>query len=161
MIAAYRTVGERVAVAVVGKERRGNRGNPCHWFDHPNELRRPKHGAELAKTRGKVGDADGAALPIGENRRYDRRITKVLRLEIGYVIEHDIRKSFFFVAGKEPAEDRVAVEARIAPPHQTRRGIDERGSTPVADAGKVKPVIGNAVANASVRQISSRQRRAP
>src|SRR5258708_15820741 len=103
MIAAYRTVGELVAVIVRRTETKGDPRQPCHWFDHPNELRRPEHAAELAKTRGKVGDADRAALPIGENRRYDRRITKVLRLEICYVIEHDIPKSFCIAADKDQA----------------------------------------------------------
>src|SRR5258708_20214236 len=120
MIAAYRTVGELVAVIMRRTETNGDPRQPCHWLDHSDELRRPKHAAELAKTRGKVGDADGAALPIGENRRYDRRITKVLRLEIDYLVDTDIRKSFFFVAGKEPPEDLVAVEARMTPPHQRR-----------------------------------------
>src|SRR5262245_45625704 len=110
-----------------------------HWLDHSDKLRRSKQAAELAKTRRKVGDADGTALTIGENRRHDRRIPKVLRLKIGHAIENDVRKSFFFVAGKEPAEDRVAVEARVTPPHQTRRRIDKRAVRPLPITARSSP----------------------
>ena len=109
--------------------------------------------------RREIGDADGAALPIGENRRHHRGIAKIFRLEIGHVVEHDIRKSLLLVAGEQTAEDRIAVEAGIAPPHQTGGGIDERGRAPVADDGKIKPVIRHDVANASLREICSSQRR--
>ena len=98
MIAADGVVGELVAVIVRRAKTNGDARQAGHRLDHPNELRRPKHAAELAKTRGKVGDTDGAALAIGKNRRHDRGIAEVLRLEIGHVVENDIRKSFFFVA---------------------------------------------------------------
>src|SRR5262249_20993412 len=117
MIAAEVVVGELVAVIVRRAETKRDPRQAGHWLDHSYKLRGAKHAAELAKTRGKVGDADGATLTIGENRRHDRRIAKVLRLKIGHVVEHDVRKSFLFVARKEPAEDRVAVEARVTPPH--------------------------------------------
>src|SRR5262249_16576267 len=159
MIAAEGAVVELVAVIVRWAETNSDPRQVGHWLDHSNRLRRPTAAADRPKRRGKVSDAAGAAWTMGETRRHDRRIPKVLRLKIGHVVEHDVRKSFFFVAGKEPAEDRVAVEARVTPPHQTRRRIDERGSTPVTDNGKIKPVIGHGVANASAREICSSQRR--
>jgi hypothetical protein len=58
-------------------------------------------------------------------------------LEIGHVVEDDVGKPLFLVAREQPAEDRIAVEAGIAPPHQTRGRIDERSRAPVADDGKI------------------------
>ena len=49
------------------------------------------------------------------------------------------------------------IEARIAPPHHTRRRIDQRSRAPVADDGKIEPVIDHEAASASVREICSSQ----
>src|SRR5262249_10976857 len=118
-----------------------------------------KNAAELAKARRKVRDADSAALAIGKNGRYDGGVAKIFRLEIGKIVEHDVGESLLLIAGKEAGEDGIAVESRVTPPHQPCRGIHERGRAPVADDGKIKPIIGHGVANASLREICSSQRR--
>ena len=133
------------------------RGKPGHRLDHSDQLRRPEDATELPIARREIGDADGAALPIGENRRHHRGVAEIFRLEIGHVVEHDVGKSLLLVAREQAAEDRIAVEAGIAPPHQARGRIDERGRAPVADDGKIEPVIRHDVANASLREICSSQ----
>src|SRR5262249_29767940 len=123
------------------------------------KLRWPEDTAKLAVTRSKIGDAHRAALPIGEHSRDDGGIAQIFRLEIREVVEDDIAKSLLLIVGKAPREDRIAVEARIAPPHQARFRIDERSRAPVADHRKIEPVVLHEVANASLREISSSQRR--
>src|SRR5262249_43583617 len=142
-----------------GGDEWGEARHPRHGLDQADELRRPEDAAELPEARRKIGNAHSAALPIGEDRRHHRGIAKVFGLEIGHIVEHDIRKSLLVVAGQQTAEDRIAVEAGIAPPDQTRGGIDERGRASVADDGKIKPVVRHGVANASLREICSSQRR--
>ena len=58
-------------------------------------------------------------------------------------VEHDIGEALLLVAGHQPAEDRIAVEARIAPPHQPPGRIDQRGGAAVSDNGKIQSVIGH------------------
>src|SRR5262249_62060873 len=86
-------------------------------------------------------------------------IAQIFRLIVRHVVEHDVGKALLVVAGQKAAEDRVAVEARIAPPHQTRLRVDERRRAPVADDSEVEPVIGHEVAKASLWEMSSSQRR--
>src|SRR5262249_61390846 len=132
---------------------------PWHRFDHPDQLRRPEHAAELAEARREVSDAHGAALAVGQHRRYHGGIAQIFRLIVRHVVEHDVGKALLVVAGQKAAEDRVAVEARIAPPHQTRFRVDERSRAPVADDSEVEPVIGHEVAKASLWEMWSSQRR--
>ena len=133
------------------------RGRPATGSMMPDQLRRPKHAAELPVTGREIGDAHGAAVAVGQDGRYDRGIAQIFRLEIDHVVEDDVGKSLLLVAREQTAEDRVAVEARVAPPYETRRGIDERSRAPVADDGKIEPVIGHEAASASVREICSSQ----
>src|SRR3979409_2051012 len=92
-----------------------------------------------------------------QNGRYHRGIAQILRLEIGHVVKDDVGKSLLIVAREQTTEDRVAIEARVTPPYQTRRGIHERSRAPVADHGKIEPVIDHEAASASVREICSSQ----
>src|SRR6202043_1756534 len=46
-----------------------------------------------------------------------------------------------FFSRHQPAEDRIAVEAGIAPPDEARVRIDQCGRAAVADDGEIKPVI--------------------
>src|SRR5439155_2665453 len=159
MIAADGTMGERLSVIVRRAEAKGDARQPRHRLDHPDELRRPEDAAELPEARGEIGNADGAAVAIGEHRRHHRGIAQVFGLEIGHIVEHDVAKSLLLVGRKQTAEDRIAVEAGIAPPYQTRGRIDERGRASVTDDGKIKPVVGHEVANASLRETCASQRR--
>src|SRR5262249_57634890 len=97
MIAAEGAVVELVAIIVRWTETNSDPRQAGHWLDHSNKLRRSKDAAELAKTRGKVSDADGAALTIGENRRHDPRIPKVLRLKNGHLVYPRPPTPFFFL----------------------------------------------------------------
>src|SRR5262249_1021950 len=123
------------------------------------ELRWPKNAPELPVAGRKIGDADGAAALVGEDRRYDRGIPKILRLEVGHVVQHDVGKSLLLVAGEQAAKERVAVEAGVAHPHQAGGRIDERGRAPVADDRKIQPMIDHDGAKASRREIRSSQPR--
>ena len=157
VVAADGMLGERVAIVVRRTETNGHAGQPGHRLDHPDELRRSKNAAELAIAGGKIGDADGAAVAVGQYGRDHRGIAQIFRLEIGHVVEDDIGKSLLVVARQQPTEDRVTVEARITPPYQARRGIDERSRAPIADDRKIKPMIDHEAASASVREICSSQ----
>src|SRR5262249_27156016 len=93
------------------------------------------------------------------SQRQHRCLREAFGSVIGRIVEHDVAKSLLLVAGEQTAEDRIAVEAGIAPPNQTRGRIDERGRASVADDGKIKPVVGHEVANASLRETCASQRR--
>src|SRR5262249_58063080 len=123
MIAADGAMDERVAIVVGGAKTNGDPWQSRHRLDHPDELRRAKNAAELAKARRKVRDADGAALAICKNGRYDGGVAKIFRLEVGNIVEDDIGESFLLIARKEAGEDGIAVESRVTPPHQPRGGI--------------------------------------
>src|SRR5439155_27322947 len=88
-----------------------------------------------------------------------RRIAQILRLVVDHSVEHHVREPLLLVARDQAAEDRVAVEAGIAPPHQARLGVDKRSRAPVADDGEIEPMIGHEAASASVRDLCSSQRR--
>ena len=124
MIAADGMMRERMAVMMRGTETDGNARQSGDRLDDPDELRRPENTAELPMARGKVGDADGAALLIGEHGGDDSSIAQIFRLKIDHSVEHDVGKSLLLVAREQAAKDRIAVKARIAPPHQACRGID-------------------------------------
>ena len=159
MVAADGVLRERMAVVVRRAETDGDARQPGDRLDDPDELRRPEHAAELPEARREIGDADGAAVAVGQHGGDDRGVAQIFRLEIGHVVEHDVGESLLLVARQQAAEDRVAVEARKAPPHHARRGIDQRSRAAVADDGKIEPVIDHEAASASVREICSSQRR--
>ena len=110
-------------------------------FDDAIELRRPEHPSELAKARDKIGDPHLAAMAIGEHGGDDGGIAHIFGMKFRHVVEHDVGKSLFFLSRNEPAEDRIAVKARIAPPDQSRAWIDQCGRSAVPDDRKVQPVI--------------------
>src|SRR5258707_1061139 len=98
MIAADGMMHERMSVMMRGAETNGDARQPRHRLDDSDELRRPEHTAELAMARRKIGDADRAALLIGENGRDDGGIAQIFRPEVDHSVEHDIRESLFLVA---------------------------------------------------------------
>jgi hypothetical protein len=157
MIAADRMMREGMSVIVGGTKAQRDARNSRYRLDDPDELRGPEDAAEAPKSRRKIGDADSGALPIRENRRYDSGIAEIFGFEFGHVMEHDVRKSLLLVTCEQAAEDRIAVEARIAPPHQSRSWTDERGGASIADDGKVKPMIRHEIAISSLRDIRSSQ----
>jgi len=128
---------KRVAVIVGRAEADGDARQSGDRLDHADELRGAEYAAELAIAGGKIRDAHGGPLPVGEHRRHHRGVAQVFRLEIGHVVEDDVGETLLLVTREQPAEDRVTVEAGIAPPHQARGRIDERSRAPVADDGKI------------------------
>ena len=117
------------------------RGRPATGSMMRNELRRPEHAAELAEARREIGDADRAAVAVGQHGGDDRGVAQIFGLILRHVVEHDVGESLLLVARQQAAEDRIAVEARKAPPHDPRRRIDQRRRAAVADDGKIEPVV--------------------
>ena len=140
MVAAKRVVRERLAVVARGPHPDGDPRQAGDRLDDPIELRRPEHAAELAEARHEVGDLDLAAVAVGQHGRDDRRVAHVFRLKLRHVVEHDVGESLLLLARQQSAEDRVAVETRIAPPHDPRRRIDQCGRAPVPDDGQIQSV---------------------
>ncbi len=150
MIAAERAVRQRLAVIAGRPHADGDARQAGDRLDDAVELRRPEHAAELAKARREVGDLDLAAAPVGQHgARRSRVLRTYSRLKIHHVVEHDVGESLFLLARDQPAEDRIAVEARIAPPHDPRTRIDQRRHPAVADDAEIQAVIDHSDAPAS------------
>ena len=141
VVAAKRALLQRLAVVAGRTHADGDARQAADRLDDAKNLRRTKHAAELTEARDEIGDLDLAALVIGQRRRDDRRIAHVFRLIFGHVVEHDVGKALLLLAGQQAAENRIAVEARIAPPHEPRGRIDQCGRASVSDDGKIKPVV--------------------
>src|SRR5262249_47963072 len=103
--------------------------------------RRAKHATELVEARREVGDAHRIALAVGEHGGDDRGVAQILGVAVHHVVEHDVGKTLFLVAGEQAAEQRGARVARKAPPDDARLRIDERGRPSVADDGEVETEI--------------------
>ena len=144
VIAAERAVRQRLAVIAGRPHPDGDARQAGDRLDDAIELRRPEHAAELAKARREIGDPDLAAVAVGEHGRDDRGIAHVFGLIVHHVVEHDVGKSLFLLARHQPAEDRIAVEARIAPPDDARARIDQCGGAAVADDRQIEPMIDHA-----------------
>ncbi len=117
------------------------RGSPAIGSTMRKDLRWAKDAAELTEARDEIGDLDLAALVIGEDSGDDRRVAHIFGLKLRHVVEHDVGEALLLLAGHQPAKDRIAVEARIAPPDNPRTWIDQGGRPPVPDDGEVQPVI--------------------
>ena len=98
----------------------------------------------MPEARREIGDPHFAAMAIGQLGANDRSIADVLRLEIRHVLEHYVGEPFFLLAGHQAAEDWVAIETRIAPPHDPRAWIDQRRGPAVADDGQIESMINHA-----------------
>ena len=75
---------------------------------------------------------------------HDRRVAQIFGFDVYQSFHHDIGKSLLLVAGQQAAQNRIAVEARIAPPHDTRTGFEQRGGAPVSNEGEIESVVGHA-----------------
>ena len=138
---AERAVGDRRAVIVRRPEADGDARHAGDRLDHPHQLRRAEHAIEILEARREIGDATAAPFLVGQDRLDDRGVAHIGRLDIGQVVEHDVGEALLLVAGEQAAEDRIAVEARKAPPHEARAGLDQRGGAAVADDGEIESVI--------------------
>ena len=107
-------------------------------FDAPYDLRGPVYALEALEIRSEIGDADLAAIGVGQDRLDDRRVAHILRLGLDQVRERDIAEPFLLVAGQQPREDRIGIEVGIAPPHDPSVLIDKRRRAAVANQGQVE-----------------------
>src|SRR5262249_41305635 len=138
VIAAERALRQRLAIVAGRTHPDGDARQAGNWLDDAKDLRRTKNAGELAETRDEVGDSDFAALMIGQQRRDDGGVAHIFGLILRQVVEHDVGESLFLLAGQQPGEDRVAVEARITPPDDPGTRIDQGSRPPVADDGKIQ-----------------------
>ena len=113
------------------------RGKAGDRLDDADQLRRAEDAAEIAEARREVGDLDRGAVFVGEHRRDDGRVALVVRRVIDHAVEHDVGESLLLIARDKAREHRIAVEARIAPPDETRSRLEQSGGLPVADDGEV------------------------
>src|SRR5205085_3669920 len=157
MVAADSMMREGVTIIVRWTKPDRDPRQSGYRLDYPDELRRTKNPAELAVTGREIGDPDGATLLIGENGLHHGGVAQIFRLKIRHLVENDVGEPLLVIAGNEATENRIAVEARIAPPYETCRRIDQRGRAPIADHGKIKSVIGHEAASAPLREIRPRQ----
>ena len=141
VIAAERTMRNWLAVIVGRPHPHGDPRQAGQRLDDAEQLRRPEHAAELAKARREIGDLDLAAVPVGEHGGDDRAVADIFGMIIHHVFEHDVGEAFLLPSRHQPAEDRIAVEARIAPPHDPRARIDQGGEPAVADDAEIEAVI--------------------
>src|SRR5690606_5314446 len=108
----------------------------------------------LPETGREVGDAHGIAVRVGQDGGDNRGVTNIVRLKVGHAIQHDIAEALFFVAREQAREYRVRVEAREAPPYESRGRIDKSRRAAVADDGKIEPMIDH---SAIARSLSRRR----
>src|SRR6516165_10083934 len=159
VVAAERALRQRLAVVAGRTHPDGDAWQAGNRLDDAKDLRWTKNAAELTETRDEVGNSDFAALMIGQQRRDDRGVAHIFRLILRQVVEHDVGESLFFLAGQQPGEDRVAVEARITPPDDPRTRIDQGSRPPVADDGKIQPMVFHPTASPRLATIWSNQAR--
>src|SRR5262245_5698395 len=104
VIAADRMVSKRMSVVMGRAEADGDPRQTRNRLDDADNLRRPEHAAELAKTWREIGNADGGALAVGQNRYDDRRVAPIFRAEVRRLVEDDVGKTFLLVSRQETAE---------------------------------------------------------
>jgi hypothetical protein len=86
--------------------------------DPPDHLRRPK-------AWGKIGDEDASAAPVLKFGLENCGVAGISRLGIDEVGDNDIAEPLLLLAGEQPTENWVRVEARKAPPDDAPRAIDQ------------------------------------
>src|SRR5215510_98157 len=123
--------------------------NPRHAsyrLNNPNKLRRAECSAIGVEARRKISNADGIAFVVDQLGYDDCRVSHILRARFDLPLEHYVGEPLLLAAGEEPAEYRIAVVTRQAPPHDSRGRIDQRRSSAIANDGKIQPLICHAAA---------------
>ncbi len=141
VVAADRLLRHRHAVARGRPHPDRDARQPRDRLDDPHELGRAEDAVVFAKPRREIGDPDRRALVVGQDRGDDRGIAHIFGRMLDHAVEHDVAKALLLVAGQEPRKDRIAVEARKAPPHDPRQRVDQRCRAPIADDRKIKSEI--------------------
>jgi hypothetical protein len=144
VIAAERAMRQRLAIVAGRAHPNRDARQPGDRLDDAIKLRRPEHAAELPEPRREIRDPHLGAVAVRQDGGNDRGVADILRLKIDHVLKHDVREAFFFAAGQQAAENRIAVEPRIAPPHDARAGIDQRRRAAIADHRQIEAVVDRA-----------------
>ena len=141
VIGADDKIGRRFTVAVGWAHPDCDPRQARDWFDAPNDLRRPVDALEAFEIRSEIGDADLAAIRVGQDRLDDRGVAHVLRLSLDQVRKRDIAEPLLLVAGQQPREDRIGIEVGIAPPDDPGVLIDKGCGATVSDQGEVEILL--------------------
>ncbi len=99
---------------------------------------------EAHEARGEVGDLDGVAAAVLQNRLHDGGVAHVAgaRLRFSVAVHDHVAEALLLVAREQARENGIAVEAGKAPPHDARVGVDERRDATVADRGELEGIHG-------------------
>src|SRR5215475_857191 len=89
-----------------------------------HELRRPKCTAVNLETWREIRDTHRAAAAVDQFGRNNCSISHVFGTGLDLSLEHHIREALVFIAGEQPAENRIAVVTRKTPPHDARGRIE-------------------------------------
>ncbi len=110
-------------------------------LDAAQDLRGVKGALIAQEARGEVGDLDGVAAAVLQDRLDDRRCCarRPERACRRPVAVHDhVAEALLLVAREQAREHRIAIEAGKAPPDDAPVGVDEGGDAPVADRGELE-----------------------
>ena len=133
VVAAGRSLRHRLAVVVGRPHANGDARQAGHRLDDANDLRRAEHAAEVLKARREIGDADLAAVPVGQRRDDDRGVALILRLVIDHAVQHDVGESLLLVARETGAR---RPDRRRSAESTTRRG--GRSGRPAPRSGRCR-----------------------
>ena len=117
MVAADRFERHRDAVMAGRPHPDGDPRQAGDRLDDPHELRRAKDAVIFAKPRREIRNPDRRALVVGQDRGDDSGVAHIFGGKIDHALEHDIAEALLLAARQQAGKDRVAVEARIAPPY--------------------------------------------
>src|SRR5690606_13406529 len=101
---------------------------------------RPEDAPEVIEAGGEVGHFDDATAGIVETRHQNGGIAAVVLLGADEIVQLDVEHAtpLIRLAVEQPAEDRIAVEAGQAAPHDAASRVDERSEAAVADDSKIE-----------------------
>ncbi len=159
VVAADRMPFARLPVIVGRAAPDGDARQTGDRLDDADQLRRPKNPAVLAEPRRQVGDPHRTPVVIGEHRRDDGGVAHIFRLDVDQPVEDDVGKTLLLAAGEQPAEDRIAVEARKAPPHDARRRVYQGRRSSIPDDGEIQSMVSHFPSIPSPLAMRASQRR--
>jgi hypothetical protein len=119
----------------------GDAGQAGDRLDDPHQLRWAKDAVVFAKPRREIGNPDRCALFVRQDRGDDRGVAHIFGGKVDHALEHDIAETLLLAARQQAGKDGIAVESRIAPPHDPRRRIHQRCRASVADDREIEPKI--------------------
>src|SRR5271157_2962144 len=96
VIAAERTMRQRLAVIAGRPHADGDARQPGERLDDAVELRRSEHATELAEPRREIRDLYLGAVTVSQDGGNNRAVTHILRLIVHHVLKQDIGETLFF-----------------------------------------------------------------